>query len=161
MGFFFLEIDFKFWKYQYWVCVYVNLPKNYDLCQFLVKKWSRFQQNSTKLRNKALIGKKCRNKSWRKLNLSSENVNMEYVRMLVCQENYVLCQFLGKNGQNFNKKSTKLLNEALIGKMYKNKSWRKLKLSSENVYIENVYMLVSLKNGVLCQFLQFFTKWPG
>ena len=135
--------------------------KNDALCQFLVKKWSRFQKSSAKLRNKALIGKKCRNKSWRKLNLSSENVNMEYVCMLVCQENYVLCQFLGKNGQNFNKNSTKLLNEALIGKMYRNKSWRKLKLSSENVYIENVYMLVSLKNGVLCQFLQFFTKWPG
>ena len=68
--------------------------------------------------------------------------------MLICQKNYDLCQFFGKNGINFNKMSTKLHNEALNGKMYKIKSWRKLKLSSENVYIENVYMLVSLKIGV-------------
>ena len=134
-----------------------------------MKKYSKFKKNSTKLRNEALIGKKCRNKSWRKLNLSSENVNMEYVRMLVCQENYVLCQFLGKNGQNFNKNSTKLLNEALIGKMYKNKSWRKLKLSSENVYIENLYMLVSLKKWCSLSIFAIFYKmarlilnfWPN
>ena len=52
-------------------------------------------------------------------------------------------------------------NKALIGKMYMNKSWRKFKLNSGNVYIENIYMLVSLKNDVLCQFLQVFTKWQG
>ena len=132
-----------------YVCMLI-CQKNYALCQFLVKNGPDFNKNSTKLRNKALIGKKCRNKSWRKLNLSSENVNMEYVCMLVCPKNDVLCQFFGKNSLNFNKISTKLHNEALIGKMYRNKSWRKLKLSSENVYIENVYMLVSLKNGVLC-----------
>ena len=120
-----------------------------------------FNKNSTKLHNEALIGKMCRNKSWRKLNLSSENVNLGYVCMLVCQKNDVLCQFFGKNGLKFNKITTKLRNEALIGKMCRNKSWRKLKLSSEKAYIENVYMLVSLKNGVHCQFLQFFTKWRG
>ena len=47
---------------------------------------------------------------------------MEYVCMLVCQKNDVLCKFFRKNGQNFNKITTKLRNEALIGKMYKNKS---------------------------------------
>ena len=135
--------------------------KNYALYQFLGKNGPNFNKISTKLRNEALIGKKCRNKSWRKLNLSSEYVYIEYVCMLFCQKNYVLCQFWGKNGPNFNKISTKLRNEALIGKMYRNKSWRKLKLSSENVYIENVYMIVSLKNGVHFQFLQFFTKWRG
>ena len=133
--------------------------KKYALYQFLVKKWSKFQQNSTKLHNEALIGKMCRSKSWRKLNLSSENVNLGYVCMLVCQKNDVLCQFFGENGLKFNKITTKLRNEALIGKIYMNKSWRKLKISPEKAYIENVYMLVSLKNGVHCQFLQFFTKW--
>ena len=86
---------------------------------------------------------------------------MEYVCMFVCQKNYVLYQVLGENGKKFNKISTKLRNEALIEKMYKNKSCGKLKLSSENVYIENVYMLFSLKNGVHYQILQFFTKWRG
>ena len=81
--------------------------------------------------------------------------------MLVCPKYHVLCQIFGENGKKFFKISTKLRNEALIGKMYRNKSWRKLKLSSANVYIENVYMLVSLKNGGHCQFLQFFTKWQG
>ena len=45
--------------------------------------------------------------------------------------------------------------------MSKNKSWRQLKLSSEYVYIKNGYMFVSYNNGVLCQFLQFLTKWWG
>ena len=53
----------------------------------------KFKKTSTKLCNEALIGKKCRSKSWRKLNLGSENVNIEYVCMLVCQKNYVLWDF--------------------------------------------------------------------
>ena len=120
---------------------------------FLGKNGLNFNKISIKLCNEALIGKKCRNKSWRKLNLSSENVNMEYVCMLVCPKNHVLCQILGKNGQNFNKISTKLRNEALIWKMYRNKNWRKLNLSSENVNIEYVRMLVCQENYVLRQFL--------
>ena len=125
------------------------------------KNGQNFIKNSTKLRNKALIGKKCRNKSWRKLILSSGIVNIEYVYMLVVEINDVLCQFLGKNGPNFKKMSTKLHNEALIGKKCRNKSWRKLILSSENVNIEYVCMLVGQQNDVLCQFLPFFTKWRG
>ena len=36
-------------------------------------------------------------------------------------KNDVLCQFFGENGPNFNKHSTKLSDEALIGKKCKNK----------------------------------------
>ena len=126
--------------------------KNYDQNQFLRKKWSKFQQNSRKLCNEALIGKTCRNKSWRKLNLTSENVNIKYVCMSVFQKNDGLCQFLVENGPNFNKNATKLRNEALIGKKCRSKSWRKLNLGSENVNIEYVCMLVCQKNYVLWDF---------
>ena len=53
---------------------------------------------------------------------------MEYVCMLVCQKNYVLCQFFRKNGQNFNKITTKLRNEALIGKMYKKQKLKEIEI---------------------------------
>ena len=102
-----------------YVCLFA---KKNALCQFLKKNGQNFNKNSTKLSNEALIGKKCRNKSCRKLNLNSENVTMEYVCILVCQKNLFFVNFFGKNGQNFNKMSTKLRNEALIGKLYKNKS---------------------------------------
>ena len=82
--------------------MYVSLPKKNALCQFLGKNGPNFNKNSTKLPNEALIGKKCRNKSWRKFNLISENVNINCVCMLVCQKNDVLCPFFLKNGQNFN-----------------------------------------------------------
>ena len=68
---------------------------------------------------------------------------------------YVLCQFLGKNGHNFNKYSIKLLNEALIGKMSRNKSWSNLKLSSEYLYIKNVHMFVSPKMVFFVHFCNF------
>ena len=68
---------------------------------------------------------------------------------------YVLCQFLGKNGHNFNKYSIKLLNEALIGKMSRNKSWSNLKLSYEYVYIKNVHMFVSPKMVFFVNFCNF------
>ena len=68
---------------------------------------------------------------------------------------YVLCQFIGKNGHNFNKYSIKLLNEALIGKMSRNKSWSNLKLSYEYVYIKNVHMFVSPKMVFFVHFCNF------
>ena len=121
---------------------------------------------------------------------SSENVNIEYVCMLVCQKNMIFVNFWWKNGPNFNKNSTKLRNkaligkkcrnktktdekmwfvfillflqyiwsklhsEALIGKKSMNKSWRKLNLSSENLNIEYVCILV-------CQKIMFFFKFWG
>ena len=135
--------------------------KNDALYQFLGENGPNFNKISSKLHNEALLRKMYKNKSWRKLKLSSENVHIENVYMLVCLRNYVLCQFLRKNGPNFKKTSRKLRNEALIGKKCRNKSWRKLILSSENVNIEYECMLVGPKNDVLCQFLQFFTKWRG
>ena len=73
-----------------------------------------FKENSTKLRNEALIRKKCKNKSWMKLNSSSGYVNIAYVCMLVCQKNYVLCSIFGgkwsKFQQNYKKKHAKHIN---------------------------------------------------
>ena len=74
-------------------------PKNYALRQFWVEKLSKFQQNSTKLPNEALI-RKLISFNFSYTFLSSDNINIEYVYMLV--------------GPNFKKMLRKLHNEALI-----------------------------------------------